>query len=58
MNVYYLHGRQLGADPAWMMPRWFEERRIVKMDVSREKNVIHYHDSGVRALDIDPVEGR
>jgi DNA excision repair protein ERCC-8 len=40
------------------MPRWVEERRIRELDVSREKNVVHYHDSGVKALDIDPVEGR
>ena len=58
MNIYSLYCRQLGQDPPWMVRRCIEEERSRQLDLSKEKNVIHYHETAVKALDIDSVEGR
>nr|XP_033796589.1 DNA excision repair protein ERCC-8-like [Geotrypetes seraphini]XP_033796598.1 DNA excision repair protein ERCC-8-like [Geotrypetes seraphini] len=54
----FLSSRQLGLDDALRLRRAERTRRVLSLELNKDRDVERIHGSGVNTLDIEPVEGR
>nr|XP_033793502.1 DNA excision repair protein ERCC-8-like [Geotrypetes seraphini]XP_033793508.1 DNA excision repair protein ERCC-8-like [Geotrypetes seraphini]XP_033793515.1 DNA excision repair protein ERCC-8-like [Geotrypetes seraphini]XP_033793520.1 DNA excision repair protein ERCC-8-like [Geotrypetes seraphini]XP_033793526.1 DNA excision repair protein ERCC-8-like [Geotrypetes seraphini] len=54
----FLSSRQLGLDDSLRLRRAESTRRVLSLELNKDRDVERIHGSGVNTLDIEPVEGR
>ncbi|XP_048360305.1 DNA excision repair protein ERCC-8 [Sphaerodactylus townsendi] len=54
----YIFARQAGLDDPLRLRRTESTRRVLSLELNKDKDVERIHGSGVSTLDIEPVEGR